>query len=298
MMPSTSELLLEWERRRPRSQQKELGMSELGGCRRRAGYRLAGVEPSNRSGSVQAAMGAAIHEAIADILETLGIDGVSHEAEVRFAGLVGHYDRIEGPTVVDVKTTGSRWLEHIKLHSPERAHLWQVSLYAAALIASGHNINRVRIDYLARDTGEEFVWPNEQGARFDPVNVRDALNWLQLVRDTDLEMLPRDYDPDGPFCASCPFFTRCWEGHVPNRDKRTVLYMDDPDAARWAEELWTVRQQIKELEIRERRAKAALDAVRPDQGGLVKAGRRFIQFRPTRQDPEKFALFFVAGETT
>lgn len=292
-MPTTTELLLAWDRKRARSQQKELGMSELGGCRRRAGYRLAGTVPSNPSGSVQTAMGSAIHDAIADILEELGIEGISHESEVTFAGIKGHYDRIEGDVVVDVKTTGSRWLEHIELHGPEWSHLWQISLYAAALIFAGKPIKRVRIDYLARDTGREYIWPNEHGAPFNPQNVKDALAWLQVVRDTDLEMLPRDEDPDGPFCGGCPFFDLCWDGHVVDRDPRSVLYLEDPDAEKWADELWDIRQQVKALTDREATVKGALDGVRPDSGGRVQAGKRFLDFRRNPRNPGKFSLYFV-----
>lgn len=297
-MTTTSELLLQWDRRRPRSQQKELGMSELGGCRRRAGYRMAGVAPSNPSGSVQAAMGSAIHDAIAEILEELGIDGVSHEREVRFAGLVGHYDRTEDDMVIDVKTTSSRWLEHIKLHCPELPHLWQVSLYAAALKFEGHDIKRVRIDYLARDTGEEFIWPNEHGAVFNPRHVRDALQWLKVVYDSELEMLPRDHDPDGPFCSSCPFFTLCWQGHVPERDRRSVMFVEDPDAAKWADELWDVRKQIKALQERADAVKGVLDAIRPNDGGHVKVGDRTLDFRRNPRNPELFSVYFVSGDVT
>lgn len=294
-MTTTSELLLEWDRRKPRSQQKELGMSELGGCRRRAGYRLAGTAPSNPSGSVQAAMGSAIHQAISEILEELGIDGVSHEREVRFAGLIGHYDRIEGDTVIDVKTTSSRWLEHIKLHCPEIPHLWQVSLYLAAKKLEGVEVNRVRIDYLARDTGEEFIWPNERGALFNPQHVRDALEWLRVVFEADLEMLPRDYDPDGPFCGHCPFFDLCWDGYVPERDRRSVLFVEDPDAGKWAGELFELRQQIKKLKEREDTIKGALDAKRPDEGGRVQCGDHTIDFRRNARNPEKWSLYFVPG---
>lgn len=270
-------------------------MSELGGCRRRAGYRLAGTPPSNPSGSIQAAMGSAIHDAVADILEDLGLDGVIHEKEVRFAGIIGHFDRAEPPVVIDVKTTSSRWLEHIKLHSPEIPHLWQVSLYAAALKLDGHDISRVRIDYLARDTGEEFIWPNEKGAPFDPQHVRDALEWLQGVYDTDVDMLPRDYEPDGPFCGHCPFFDLCWEGHVPDRDRRSVMFLEDPNAEKLVDELWDLRQQIKTLEKRADTVKGSLDAIRPDDGGTVQVGDRFLDFRRSPRNPEKFSLYFVSG---
>jgi CRISPR/Cas system-associated exonuclease Cas4 (RecB family) len=291
-MPSTSELLLAADRTRPRAQQAEIGMSELGDCRRRAGYRLAGTAPSNPGGSVQAAMGSAIHDTIVRILEDLGIDGVSHETGVRFAGIPGHYDRVENETIVEVKTTGSRWLEHIKLTGPEISHIWQVSMYAAALITSGRKIRRIRIDYLARDTGEEYQWPSAEGAPFSPMHVRDALGWLQAVKDAPLAMLPRDHEPDSAFCRGCPFLGTCWEGHIPGRDPRSVLYLEDPDAGKWAGELWDLRRQIKTLQGQERRVKGALDAVRPDGGGFVQAGGHTIEFRRTARDAETFAIYF------
>lgn len=287
-MPTTSELLMIWDRRKPRSQQRELGMSELGSCRRRVGYKLAGVAPSNPAGSVQAAMGSAIHQVIGEILEDLGLDGVVHEKQVRAFGLVGHFDRVETPVLIDVKTTSARWLEHILLHGPETKHLWQVSMYAAALRLAGHDIQRVRIDYLARDTGEEYNWPNLDGAPFNPRHVRDALEWLEAIRSADLDMLPRDEDPEGPFCGHCPFLTMCWQGAMPGRDPRTVLYLEDPDTAKWTEELWQLREQKKQLAKREKTVRGALDAVRPDQGGLVKAGDRYLDFRAN-------GLYFSAG---
>lgn len=297
-MPTTTELLLEWDRRRPRSQQRELGMSELGACRRRVGYRLAGTAPSNPAGSVQAAMGSAIHEVVAEILDDLGLNGVISEKEVNAFGLKGHFDRVEGDVLVDVKTTSQRWLDHILLHGPETKHLWQINMYAAALRLAGHKVKRVRIDYLARDTGEEYNWPSEQGAPFDPRHVRDALEWLDAVRNAELDMLPRDEDPEGAFCGHCPYLSLCWQGAVAGRDPRSVMFVEDPDAARWADELWDLRQQIKALEERADTVKSALDGVRPDQGGLVQAGGRYLDFRRNPRNPEKFSLYFSSGPKT
>jgi CRISPR/Cas system-associated exonuclease Cas4 (RecB family) len=285
-MPSTTELILEWDRKRPRSKQKTLGMSDLGGCRRRAGYVIAGQEPTNPGGSVQAAMGSAIHDAIADILADLGLTGVSHENEVKFAGLVGHYDRIEDDVAIDVKTTSSRWLEHLKMHGPSYAHVWQVSCYAAALIHDKHTIRRIRIDYLARDTGEEWSWSD----RFDPRHVRDALYWLKMVRETPLGMLPRDYEPDSAFCRGCKFLQVCWEGALPNRNPLSVLFVEDPDAERWAKDLWEARASEKASKKAARVALGALDAIRPPEGlGRVQCGPYTLDFRSN-------GVYFVAGD--
>ena len=61
-LPSTAELILKADWERPRSQQKGLGMSDLGGCRRRAGYQLHGLPPEKPSGSVPAVIGTAVHD--------------------------------------------------------------------------------------------------------------------------------------------------------------------------------------------------------------------------------------------
>lgn len=264
---STSELLLEADKRRPRSQQREFGMSELGGCRRRAGYRLAGADPTDASGSVQAVMGTAIHETIANVLRDVAGPGDLVEHEVTFAGILGHIDRYEAATktLVDVKTTSSRWLDHIKSHGPDRSHVWQTHGYAAALIAQGHDVRRIRIDYLARDTGEEHTVTLD----FTPAVVIEAMAWVEEVRASDLDMLPRDYAPDGPFCGNCPFRTRCWDGAVTDRDPRSVLYVEDPDAQKWAEQLWAARKAKAEAVALEDEAKGALDALRPNDDGTV-----------------------------
>jgi len=294
---TTAELLLIADQRRPRSRQREIGMSDLGSCRRRVGYKLAGTEPVNPSGSVQAVMGSAIHDMVADVLkDTKGPhDLVEHE--VRFAGVLGHLDRYEAAErkVADTKTTSSRWLEHIMLNGPEISHMWQVNCYGAALIAEGHPVERVQLDYLARDTGEEWVWSGP----FDVRHVRDAFTWLAQIRDTELGMLPRDHDPDSVFCRGCPFGGEdggiCWQGHVPERDRLSVLLVEDPDAAKFAEELWQVRKQIKELTDRSSRLKGALDGLRPDEGGRVQCGDRVLDFRPSPDFPDRYSLYFVSG---
>ena len=267
---TTADLLLEWDRSRPRSQQRELGWSEIGGCRRRAGYRLAGTEPTNPGGSVQAVLGTAIHDAVQQRLnETAGPDDLV-EYEVRFAGIVGHLDRYEAATgyLVDVKTTSSRWLEHIKVHGPDRSHLWQINGYAAALIREGRQVRRVVLDYIARDTGELYRWTSTP----DPMKVRDALDWLKSVRSVPVDMLNRDYEPDGPFCKHCPFYEVCWDGATPGRDPRSVLYVEDPDARKWAHQLLDARRIIADAKKLEAEAKGALDAIRVDDGTVVDVG--------------------------
>lgn len=267
---TTPDLLLAWDQRRPRSMQRELGMSELGGCRRRAGYRLAGTEPTDAGGSLQAVMGTAIHAAVEGVYREMQAAGLIPaddlvEHEVHFAGITGHLDRYEAATatLIDVKTTSSNWLEHVTLHGPSQSHLWQVNLYAAALAREGRPVRSLVIDYVARDTGDSYRW---QG-RFDPQAVRDALDWLKAVRWSELDMLGRDHKPSSTFCRNCPFRSVCWDGAVEGRDELSVLYREDPDAAKWAQKLAEARADERDAKARADEAKGALDALRPNDYG-------------------------------
>lgn len=293
-MTSTSSLLLLADQFRERSQQKEIGMSEIGGCRRKTGYKLAGVERVNPVGSVQAVIGTAIHNAVADATRRLDRPGDLVEEEVEFAGIIGHLDRYEAEDqrVVDVKTVGTRWLEHIKIHGPSRGQRWQVSLYSAALLKRGIPVKKCRLDFIVRDSGDEYQveWD------FNPKDVKEALEWLREVKSTPLPLLPRDEEPDSAVCKGCPFGGIdggiCWKGYVPNRDYRSVYLAEGKDSGEAADELFKVRGEIRELKKKEDRLKGILDGERPnDPYAIVQAGEHYLKWTPTRGKP---ALKFVS----
>lgn len=269
-MTTTAQLLLAWDQRRARSQQTELGMSEVGGCRRRAGYRLAGVAPTNSGGSIQAVLGTAIHTVVETVFRDLQDAGLIPaedlvEHEVRFAGVKGHLDRYDSlrAEVDDTKSVAGRRLDHIRANGPDRQHVWQSHLYAAALVKEGRPVRSIVIDYIARDTGED----HQEYLPFDTQHVRDALDWLKYVRETPLELLPRDHAPSSAFCGGCPFRDLCWSGGIPGRDPRSVLYVDDPNGQEWARKLDEARADKADAARREDEAKGALDALRPNESG-------------------------------
>ena len=298
---TTAQLLLEWDARRARSNQAEIGMSEVGGCQRRAGYRLAGTPPTNRGSSVQAVMGTAIHAAVEQVFHEMQDVGLIPaddlvEFEVRFAGVLGHLDRYEARTqrIRDTKTTSDRWLQHIKIYGASLQHLWQTHLYAAAAMQAGHRVREIVIDYLARDSGED----HQVTVPFDTKYVRDAMQWLENIRKTPLDMLNRDYEPDSSFCKNCPFFATCWDGAVPDRDLRSVLLVEDPDKAKWARQLWDARQMIKAGKALEAEAKGALDALRPVTEGssdLIDVGFEHL-LKWTVTEPQRLDTDAVRAE--
>jgi hypothetical protein len=74
-------------------------------------------------------------------------------------------------------------------------------------------------------------------------------------------LLPRDFRPDSATCKGCKFFRRCWDAE-PGTDDRHALFIDDPDAAKWALQLEEARAAKKVAERWEADAKGALDHLR------------------------------------
>lgn len=272
---TVSSLLVEADRHRPRSQQTELGMSDVGGCRRRAGYILAGADPTDPAASMQAVLGTAVDEAVTRAVLLLQEQGripaqdlVQHE--VRFAGVLGHLDWYHSvdAQVDDLKTVTQTTLGFVKRKGPPRKHHWQVSLYGAGLVKQGHPVRSVAITYVCRDSGDEWRWESP----FDPAVVAEALAWLELVRAADPETLPRDHDVDSAPCSWCPFRTRCWGPDVAGVNRRVVLFYDDPDVTAWAQRLLDARDTKSDADKAETAAKGALQAINPGDKTPVDVG--------------------------
>lgn len=282
-MTATSALLLLGDQLEARGRGGELTMSGVGGCRKRAGFQIHGYEPDNEVSSVVAAIGSAAHKTVNAAVKALNRPGDLSEVEVTYAGLVGHIDRYEAADerVVDVKTTSARWLESIQIHGIPESHRFQTALYGAGLIQGGTSVKTLRIDYIVRDTGQE--WQAER--HFNVKEVREALQWIKFVTESPFDLLPRDYEPEGSICQSCPFFNRCWEGFVPERDKRSVILAEGAEPARLAEELYLLRRQVADMNRRIGYLRGALDGLRPDDPWVVvQAGDLYIKWTSGGED--------------
>lgn len=276
-MTSTSALILLGDQLRARERGGELTISGVGGCRKRAGFQLHGYEPDNEQNSVVAAIGSATHQVVNDAVTALNRPGDLTEVEVRYAGLVGHIDRYEAADqrAVDVKTTSGRWLESIQIHGIPESHRFQTALYGAGLIQGGTPVKTLRIDYIVRDTGQE--WQAER--HFSVKEVRQALEWVKFVKESPFDLLPRDYEPEGTICQSCPFFGQCWEGYVPNRDMRSVMLAEGVEPAACAQELFLLRRQVSQMNKRIAELRGVLDGIRPDDPFVVvQAGDWYLKW--------------------
>jgi hypothetical protein len=259
-LPSATEILLAYDAARPRSQQAEVGMSQLGACRRQTGYMLRGTPPDEdfRESGTQAVLGTAIHEVLAEGLRLLVPEAHAEKLTVHFGGLMGHPDVYHDGVLRDYKTLGySIQVESRRQRGPQQRERWQAHTYAAALIIGGFPVHTVQLDYIARDGGEEYLFEEP----FDAVAVAEAMNWLEDVRVTEVALLERDYRPDSAVCKGCKFFTQCWQ--MPRgREERTVLFLDNPDIAHWAHQLEAAQKAGKKAGEDEKDARGALEALR------------------------------------
>lgn len=231
-----------------RSNQVQIGASELGGCRRRVYYRLVGQEETNPNTlALSSFMGTAIHAAIEKLFD--GEEGVTVELEVESRGLKGHIDLVADNTITDWKTITKKNVAYFG----SRQQRWQTQTYALMANDNGHNIDTVQLVGIARDGNE-----NDIVVLTEPYSEEvalEALAWLDEVKAATEAPAP---EKDATFCADyCPYFGAC-AGRTKESDEYII---DDVWVAEAAKIYRDLGKQIKELEAKQEGARAALEGV-------------------------------------
>lgn len=264
-----------FEAMRPRSMQRELGVSSVGGCRSEALFRLTGAPASDAPRSRAALHGTASHELYGRAMAFYDPNLIV-EPEVKVtmpSGLVivGHPDWIDPaePSCTDLKTVADEAALHAqrKLGSSEQQrfqrHLYGLGAIQAGLVAEeGLIVRNVWIDR-AGQSDEPFI----EQEPFDMAVIHAADSWLadlayaaehgdEVPRDRHYEWC-RDY---------CPFFTRCRSGEAGGE-----LVVTDPDLLRAAENLYEGRQVSRGGDLLEKAGKAVLAPLQQNAEGDVAA---------------------------
>ena len=170
--------LTNYDEGRARSQQVEIGVSAVGGCRKQVWLQLHNTPKTNSTIRLPALMGTAIHKMIEQAFAEFGWDEYEQEIEVEWDGLKGHIDLYipnEG-AVVDWKTTKKSNLAKF----PSQQQRWQVQLYGYLLEMNGRKIETVSLVGIPRDADERSIVVHTE-----PYNreiVVEALNWLDDVK--------------------------------------------------------------------------------------------------------------------
>ena len=245
---------------RDRSQQTEVGPSEIGGCRRKVWYRLNAQPHTNENQSKLAAiMGTAIHAAIEEAIGALDPEGKEYlvETEVSFGDMKAHVDLYVPSTgaVIDWKTSKIKNLGYF----PSNQQRWQVQVYGYLLSKKGYNVKTVNLVAIARDGAEKDIKVHTEP--YDETMAMAALSWLANVKAS--ETLPEP-EKDESFCKDyCQYYDASGEmGCTGLKKERIVLsevVIEDEEVDKHALHYLQLDGKIKELEKEKDSLKASLE---------------------------------------
>jgi hypothetical protein len=254
-----------------RSQQAEVGPSEIGGCRKKVWLKLNGQENVNPNTlRLASIMGTAIHTYIQEAFTSQDPFGERYmlEVEVEAAGIKGHVDMYdkENKEVIDWKTTKKTNLTYF----PSKQQRWQVQIYGFLLTENGHQVDNVTLVAIPRDGDErDIVYHTEP---YDAAVAAEAIDWLLDVRNrTEIPAAEKDvmfcknycgyYDPSGlKGCASRPKAEA--EGAV----------IEDEEVRSAAREYLNVTSEINELD----KIKDSLKAILEGNTGITPEGIKVV----------------------
>jgi len=188
---------------RNRSQQTEVGPSEIGGCRRKVWYRLNAQPYTNDNQSKLAAiMGTAIHAAIEEAIGHIDPEGKEYlvETEVAYGDMKAHVDLFVPSTgaVIDWKTSKVKNLSYF----PSVQQRWQVQVYGYLLSKNGYDVKTVNLVAIARDGAEKDVKVHTEP--YDEAIALEAFQWLANVKASK-ELPPAEKDQS--FCKDyCQYY--------------------------------------------------------------------------------------------
>lgn len=257
------EILHAKENSRARSNQVQIGPSELGGCRRKVYYRLHDQHQTNENEMKLAAiMGTAIHSAIEQAIEKADPTGKKYvvEQEVEWGDMKAHIDLWipETGDVVDWKTVKKNNLSYF----PSTQQRWQVQVYGYLLDKSGKgkpvNVNLVAIP---RDGDERDIKVHSEP--YDPAIAEEALAWLAEVKQATEAPAP---ERDENYCKFyCKYYDASGDiGCVGLKKKEagvTDVVIADPDVDKAALLYLQLGEQIKDLESKQEALKESLAGI-------------------------------------
>ena len=227
---------------RPRSLQRAVGWSEVGGCRAAIGFRLDGAFTTDDTDSWAAQRGTALHEYLGPVLDG---PGVRIEVETTYRGIPGHADIVEPDAVIDIKTTS---LANSKLWAGDRSLLYpkrvQAHGYAAGLVDAGELPEACTVRLLVVPVDGTFAdwWAYEE-----PFNRSLADEGADRLEDVRARMAAGEALPkDKPYAwcqGYCEFFSLCRD----TEDPKGLPEITDPELARAVSRYGELNALIKPL---------------------------------------------------
>ena len=165
-------------RKTERDRQRQVGPSEIGGCRRKVWHRIQGT-PTTNPGTLRLAssLGTAIHSWIEEEVASGFPDRYLLETRVERDGIRGHVDCFdtERAQVVDWKTIKLSGIPYF----PSKQQVWQVQVYGW-LMSSVRPVESVCLVGIPRDGTDRDIVTHVEPYR--EAVALEALAWLEEVR--------------------------------------------------------------------------------------------------------------------
>jgi CRISPR/Cas system-associated exonuclease Cas4 (RecB family) len=272
---------------RSRSTQKQVGPSEIGGCRRKVWYRLQGQPETNENQSKLAAiMGTAIHAAIEEAIQHIDPESKEYlvETEVAYGDMKAHIDLFVPSTgaVIDWKTSKVKNLSYF----PSKQQRWQVQVYGYLLSKNGYEVKTVNLVAIARDGAEKDVKVHTEA--YDEAIALEAFEWLNSVKAS--EVLPEP-EKDESFCKDyCQYFDPTEEmgcgGLKKDRIVLSEVIIEDEQIDRNALHYLQLDAEIKKLEKEKDSLKASLEGTTGTTSSGVEISWTTVKGRETVDSKE------------
>jgi CRISPR/Cas system-associated exonuclease Cas4 (RecB family) len=234
------------ENSRARSNQVQIGPSELGGCSRKVWYRLNNQPETNDNElKLAAIMGTAIHNAIENALD--GREDLMIETEVEYNGMKAHIDLFipSSGDVVDWKTVKKQNLSYF----PSQQQRWQVQVYGYLLDKSGKGKpQRVNLVAIPRDGDERDIKVHTE--EYDEKVALEALSWLEAIKASSEAPSP---ERDESYCKFyCKYYDASGEmgcvGLKKGSTGSNLPLLDDYEASMNVMQYAQIDDEIKALE--------------------------------------------------
>lgn len=242
---------------RARSNQTEIGPSQVGDCRPRVWLQIKGFEGTNETLKLPAIMGTAIHKEIESAFNRYDPFGETFdlEGEVEYNGLKGHIDLYFKDTgeIVDWKTGKTKNLGYF----PSREQRWQVHLYGYLKNKNGEPVSTVSLVMIPRDGDERDILTHTEP--YNEAIALEAIDWLNDVKNR----LDQP-EPEKDALSFCQFYCEFYGGLCSGKekpDKNSEVSITDETHENLALRYLEVKSQMKVLEAEETALKLSLEGI-------------------------------------
>jgi CRISPR/Cas system-associated exonuclease Cas4 (RecB family) len=193
--------LLAQDGQRDRSTQKEIGPSQIGGCRRQVYHQIIDTPVTNPfTEGLAAILGSFIHAGIAEAIKREDPFGDNFLIEQEFSadGLPAHTDLYikDKHLVVDWKTSTKKSMKFF----PSEQQITQVQIYAYVLEQNGHTPKEVALVVIPRDGKMNEILVHLEP--YSPDKAKAGLAWLAEVKQMAVDKQPPPPEKAVHFCAS------------------------------------------------------------------------------------------------